>query len=89
MPPRSWRNAPTWRAASVAPGYLARIATDTTAARSATTPGAAPSARATDLTQLQGWYLSSVWSNEDVVLKFTHPHWARLPRPRTLSHRDR
>ncbi|HLU82395.1 MAG TPA: hypothetical protein VKZ43_03255, partial [Trueperaceae bacterium] len=35
--------------------------------------------RATDLRQLRGWWLSSVWHNDDVVFKVTHPNWHAEP----------
>lgn len=35
--------------------------------------------RPTDLQQLQGWCLSSVWRNANVVLKVAHPAWPAEP----------
>ena len=59
---------------------LARaLASDPAAALHATLPRAGVPARATDLTQLQGWCLSSVWCNDEVVVKVTNPNWPREP----------
>ncbi|HZJ08696.1 MAG TPA: aminoglycoside phosphotransferase family protein, partial [Trueperaceae bacterium] len=33
-----------------------------------------------ELLQVQGWSISSVWRNDDVVLKISHPAWLAEPR---------
>lgn len=35
--------------------------------------------RPTDLRQVRGWWLSSVWQNDEVVFKVTHPNWPGEP----------
>jgi hypothetical protein len=50
-------------------------------------PIAACGRRPTDLRQLTGWWLSSVWHNDDVVFKATHPSWPSEPTVNELLHR--
>src|SRR5690606_4773142 len=65
------------------PGASATLAdivtTDPAAAAVAALGTPAAEERPTDLRQLRGWWLSSVWHNEDVVLKVTHPNWHYEP----------
>lgn len=62
------------------------VASDAVAATCVGTPGMGVSDRATDLDQLQGWCLSSVWSNQEVVLKFAHPAFASEPTINRFLH---
>ncbi|HET8985432.1 MAG TPA: aminoglycoside phosphotransferase family protein [Trueperaceae bacterium] len=43
--------------------------------------------RPTDLRQLRGWWLSSVWQNDEVVFKTTHPSWPSEPAVNELLSR--
>ena len=49
------------------------------AAAVATMPDGSGIDRPTDLRQVRGWCLSSVWQNDEVVLKLTHPNWQGEP----------
>jgi hypothetical protein len=72
------------------PGATATI-TETLAASAAaavaTMRGGAVERRPTDLRQLRGWWLSSVWQNDDVVFKTTHPSWPAEPAVNELLSR--